>query len=184
MDNPHSPVANVHSIIVASSSSVRTPLGPIFLYLVFSFKWSEMELIGMFHAPLTLHREYVLFSTTSIINSKVSSIHMSLLVVENIRFSCVDILFYGLGVGGQFSLFVARGRLSLFVVCKSIMLFHHLWRIIKFVIALNFVILAFSNLVECVLAQSSVSFSLSCKQFKNLGSVTNMGILHVLGVLH
>jgi len=57
-------------------------------------------------------------------------------------------------------------------------------RIIKFMIALNFVILAFSNLVECVLAQTSVSFSLSCKQFKNLGSVTNLGILHVLGVLH
>jgi hypothetical protein len=138
----------------------------------------------MFHALSTLHREYVLFSTTSIINSKVSSIHMTLLVAENTRFSCVDLLFYGLGVGGQFSLFVARGRLSLFVVYKSNMLFHCLRGIIKFMIALNFVVLASSKLVECVLTQPSVSISLSCKQFKNLESVTNLGILHVLRLPH
>ncbi len=81
-------------------------------------------------------------------------------------------------------LFVTRIRLSLFVVCKPNMLFCCLQRIIKFMIALNF--LAFSNLVECVLAQPRVFLSLSCKQPKNPKSVINLGIWlwHVLGVLH
>ncbi len=82
MDSPHSPITNVHVITVASFSLVRTPLGLIFLDLVFPFKWLEMELIGMFHALLALRRENVPFSIASIINSKASFIHMPLLVVE------------------------------------------------------------------------------------------------------
>lgn len=95
MDNPHSSIANVHTIIVASSSSIRTLPGPIFLYLVFPFKWSEMELIGMFHALLAFRRENVPLSITSIINSKDSFVHMPLLVIEGTRFNCVDFLLCG-----------------------------------------------------------------------------------------
>ncbi len=157
MDNPHSPIANVHAIIVASFSSIRTPLSPIFHCLVFPFKWSEMELIRMFHALLTLCREYVPFSTTSIVNSKASCIHMPLLVVEGTQFSCDDLLLCGSGVDGQFSLSAAGDTLSLFVVCKSSMLFCHLRRIVKFMITLNFLVLASSNMVDCVLAQLRVS---------------------------
>jgi len=42
-----------------------------------------MELIGMFHALLALYKEYVPFSTTSIVNFKASSVHMLFLVVES-----------------------------------------------------------------------------------------------------
>jgi hypothetical protein len=186
MDSPHSPKANVHVINVASSFSVKTPLSPIFFYLVFPFKWSKMELIRLFHALLTLYREYVPFSITSIVNSKASSVHMLLMVVKGTRFSCVDLLVCGSRVGGQFSLFVAGGRLSLFVVYKSNMLLRHLWWSIKFMIALNFLVLASNNLVECVLAQPKVSFSFFCKQPNNPKSLINLGILrwHVLRVLH
>jgi len=41
-----------------------------------------MELIGMFHALLVVHKEYVPFSTTSIAYSKASFVHMPFLVVE------------------------------------------------------------------------------------------------------
>ncbi len=74
MDNPHSPITNVHVIIIASSSLVRTPPSPNFLDLVFPFRWLEMEHIEMFHALLALHRENDPFSIASIVNSKVSSI--------------------------------------------------------------------------------------------------------------
>jgi hypothetical protein len=96
-------------------------------------------------------------------------------------------LLCGSRVSGQISLFAARGKLSLFVVCKSSMLFRHLQRIVKFMITLNFLVLALSNLVECVLTQPRVSFFFVFgKQPKNPKSVINLGILlwHVLGVLH
>jgi hypothetical protein len=78
-----------------------------------------MELIGMFHALLALYKEYVPFSTTSIVDSKASSVHIPFLVVESSRFSCVDLLFCGSREGGQFSLFVAGGRFIL-VCCLQI----------------------------------------------------------------
>ncbi len=140
----------------------------------------------MFHVLLTLRREYVPLCTTSIANSKVSSIHIPLLVVEGTQFGHVDLLLCGLGVGGQFSLFVVGGKLSLFVVCKSSMLFCCLQRIVKFMITLNFFVLTSNNLVDYVLAQPRVSLFLFCKQPKNPKSVINLGIFlwHVLGVLH
>jgi hypothetical protein len=70
----------VHFIITSSSSSVSTPHGPIFLDLVFPFRWSTMEIIGMFHDLVALFRESVPLSTTSIVASNVSFVHMPLLV--------------------------------------------------------------------------------------------------------
>jgi len=62
-------------------------------------------------------------------------------------------------------LFLLQGvDLSLFVVCKSNMLLRHLRGIVKFMIALNFLVLASNNLVECILAQPRVSLFLSYKQ--------------------
>jgi len=78
-----------------------------------------MELIGMFHALLAFRKEYVPFSTTSIVNSKVSSIHMPLLVVEGTQFSYVDFLLCGLREGGKFSFFVVGGKFIL-VCCLQI----------------------------------------------------------------
>ncbi len=139
----------------------------------------------MFHALLALRKENVPFSIASISNSKVSSIHMPLLVIEGIQFNCVDLLLCGSGVGGIFFLFATRGKLFLFAICKPNM-FYCLQGIVKFMIALNFLVLASNNLVEYVLAQPKVSLSFSCKQPKNPKSVINLGIWlwHVLGVLH
>jgi hypothetical protein len=95
-------------------------------------------------------------------------------------------LFCSSTVGGQFSLFIIRGKLSLFVVYKSNMLLHRLQGIVKYKIALTFLVVVSSNLMECILAQRRVSLSFFCKQPKNPKSGTNLGILlcHVLEVLH
>ncbi len=139
----------------------------------------------MFHAMLALHREYVPFSTTSIANSKASIVHMPILVVEGIQFNSVDLLLCGLGTCGQFYLFTRAGKLSLFVICKSNMLLHRLWEIVKFMIALNFLVLVSNNFVECILVQPKVSLSFSCKQPKNQENVLNLVYLfwHVLWML-
>ncbi len=93
-DSPHFCMSKVHLIIVTSSSSISTPLGPIFLNMVFPFRWSTMELIGMFHDLLTFLRECVPLSTISIATSNVPSVHMPLLVFRGIRFSCGDDLLF------------------------------------------------------------------------------------------
>jgi hypothetical protein len=56
----------------------------------------------------------------------------------------------------------ARGKFSLltirFIACKSNMLLRFLWGIIKFMIVYFFVVLTFSNLVECLLTPPKVFF--------------------------
>ncbi len=85
MDSPHSCIVNVHVIIIAF---VSTPLGPIFMDLVFPFRWLAREFIEMFHNLLAFLRECVPLSITSITTSNVSFAHMLLLVFESIQFSC------------------------------------------------------------------------------------------------
>jgi hypothetical protein len=81
-----------------------------------------MEIIGMFHDLLALFKECVPLSTTSIVDSNISFIHMPLLVFGGTQFSCgADLLRCGLGARVIFFLLVAR-----FVACKSNMLFHPL----------------------------------------------------------
>ncbi len=80
MDNPNSCMFKVHLITTRSSFSINTPYSPIFSDMVFPFRWSTMELIGMFHDLLALLKECVPFSTTSIATSNISSIHMLLSV--------------------------------------------------------------------------------------------------------
>ncbi len=118
MDSPHSCIANVHVITAESSTFIRTPLGPIFLDLVFPFEWLERELIGMLHDLLALLKECDPLSTTSMVVSNVSSIHMPFWVVEGIRFNYgVNLLLCGSRIGGRFYLFDVR-----FVAYKSNML--------------------------------------------------------------
>jgi hypothetical protein len=75
-------------ITATSSSFVNTPPNPIFLDLVFIFRWLEKELKGMFHYLLALLKKHVPFSIASIIASNVSSIHMPLLLAIGIQFIC------------------------------------------------------------------------------------------------
>ncbi len=76
----------------------------------------------MFHDLLALLKECVPLSTTSIVASNVSFVHVPLLVFEGIRFNCgANFLLRGLRVGGRFSLLIIG-----FASCKYNMLLHHL----------------------------------------------------------
>jgi hypothetical protein len=71
-------------VVSPSSSFVSTPLGPIFLDLVFPFRWLAREFIGMFHDLLGLLQEYVSLSITSIVAFNVSFVQMPLSIFEGI----------------------------------------------------------------------------------------------------
>jgi hypothetical protein len=119
MDNLHSYITKVHATIATYYFYVSTPLGSIFMDLVLLFKWLESEFNGMFHHLLAFLKEYVPFSTTSIVVSTISYVHMTLLLIVRTWFNYgVDILVFD---------FKIRDVFFLFVVCRSNMLFHHLW---------------------------------------------------------
>ncbi len=94
MDSPHSYIANVHVISITSFSCISTPPNPIFLDLVFPFKWSKKELIGMFHDLLDLLKECVPLSTIAMVASNVSFVHMPLLIIEGSQLVVVLIFFF------------------------------------------------------------------------------------------
>lgn len=75
MDNPHPCISKVH-LIITNLFFINTPPSPIFLGLVFLFKWLESEFKGMFHDMLTLLKEHVPLSITFIDDSNVSYVHM------------------------------------------------------------------------------------------------------------
>jgi len=173
MDSPYSCITNVHVITTTSSSFVSTPLGLIFLDLVFPFRWSTRELIGMFHDLLAFLMECVPFSITSIASSSTSFVHIPLLIFGSTWFNYgVDLLLCGSRVRGRFSLLIAKST-----TCKSNMLLHLLQGTINFTIVYLFLVPASSNLVECVLAPTMVCLFLPRKQPKNPKSVINLEIL-------
>jgi len=105
----HSCMSKVHLINIAFCSFISTHFGPIFLDVVFPFKWSTRELIGIFHDLQGLLWECVPLSITSIVTFDTSLVHMPLLVFEGIQFGCgVDLLFCGWKTRGRFSLLAAR----------------------------------------------------------------------------
>ncbi len=128
MNNPHSPITNVHVITVASFSLVRTPLGLIFLDLVFPFKWSEIDVPSLEcsvpYWPSIRNMSH--FQQHPLLIPRLYQSTCLFWLLKAFDLNCVHFLLCGLGVGGQFSLFVVGGRLSLLVVCKSSMLLHHL----------------------------------------------------------
>jgi hypothetical protein len=77
----------------------------------------------MFHDLLALLKECVLLSTTSMVASNASFVHMPLLVVEGNQFNCgADLLLCGSRVGGRFSFFDARS-ISYERLCNSWLFF-------------------------------------------------------------
>jgi len=87
MDNMYFCIAKVHLITWTSSSIVSTPPNPIFLNLVFPWRWLENEFKGMFHVFLALLNECVPLSTTSIVISNASFVHILLLRVADAQFN-------------------------------------------------------------------------------------------------
>jgi hypothetical protein len=121
---------------------------------------------------LAILKECVPLSTTSIASFNVSSLHRPRIVIECIQFNYVDdLLFYGLRMGERFSLLIIG-----FIAYKSNMSFCLLLkRIVKFMIVYLFMVLAFSNLVECIIASPRVCLFLPYKlQPKNSESVIHL----------
>jgi len=78
MENPHSYILKTYATIVSSSSSINTLGGPIFLLVVFPYKWSNNEVMGMPHNLLTPHKEVMLLSIASTVASNDSLNHLPL----------------------------------------------------------------------------------------------------------
>ncbi len=142
MDNPHSCMFKVHLINTTSFSFVSTSLSPIFLDLVFLFKWSKNELQKMFHDTLAFLKEHLPLSTSSITTSNCSFIHMPFLLVVGIQFI----------YGGFFLIYDSwiRGRISLSITCWSSMPLPHLRSTFKFMIVDVFKIPTSRNSMECI----------------------------------
>ncbi len=77
----HSCIPRTHVTIVTTSSYVNTHVGPIFLLLVFPFKWSKRELSGMFQNLLNFFNEFVPLSIASMASSNDRSIHFPLFII-------------------------------------------------------------------------------------------------------
>jgi len=78
MESPHSCILQTHVTIASSSFFVSTLGGPIFLLLVFSYRWSKSEVTNMPQNLLTPHKEIMHFSTTSTVASNDSLDHSPL----------------------------------------------------------------------------------------------------------
>jgi len=95
-------ITKVQAIFVAFSSFVNAPHAPIFLDLIFLFKWLKIELKGMFHNMLAFFKGYVP-PWESIISSNVSYVHMFLLLNLGNWFSYVVMcIIHDLGTGDTF----------------------------------------------------------------------------------
>jgi hypothetical protein len=119
MNNLHTYITKVYATIATYYFYVSIPLGSIFMDLVLLFKWLQSEFNEMFPDLLDFLKEYVPFSTTSIVVSTISYVHMPFLLIVRVWFNYgVDLLVFDLKIRGIFFLFVAS---------RSNMLFHHLW---------------------------------------------------------
>ncbi len=78
MDSLHSFIANVHSTMALSSSSINTSTNPIWRLLVLPFKWLDREVNGIPHDLHAFHKEWVPISTTSIASSWAWLVHVNL----------------------------------------------------------------------------------------------------------
>jgi hypothetical protein len=76
MENPHSYILKTHATIASSSSSINTLGGPIFMLLIFPYRWSKSEVTGMPHNLLALHKEVMLLSIASMAASNDSLNHL------------------------------------------------------------------------------------------------------------
>jgi len=91
MESPHSYIFKTHVIIASSYYFVNTHGGPIFLHLLFPYRWSENEVTNMPQNLLALRKEVILFSTTSRATFNDSLEHLLLRFVPGTLFVLVNI---------------------------------------------------------------------------------------------
>jgi hypothetical protein len=87
------------------NSTISTPTGPSFLDFVFSYKWSNNEVRGMFECLLAFLNEVVPFSIASMAFSNASLVHLALVIrgLHLLTLLCFLVVSYPKD-GGTFSL--------------------------------------------------------------------------------
>jgi hypothetical protein len=78
MESPHFYIFKTYAIIASSYSSVSTLGGPIFLLLIFPYRWLKNEVTGLPQNLLAPHKEVMPLSTTSMVASNDSLDHLPL----------------------------------------------------------------------------------------------------------
>ncbi len=84
--------------IVASSYSISTPWGPIFLILIIPLRWFENEVNGMFQYLAAFCKEVCPLSTMSIAFSRCWPIHLACLIALGIRLILIDLCICIMGI--------------------------------------------------------------------------------------
>jgi len=106
MESPHSYILKTHVIIASSYYFVNTHGGPIFLLLVFPYRWLENEVTNMYQNLLAPHKKVIPFSTTSKATYNDSLEHLLLRFVPCMLFVLVDLcIVFDIVWKGTFSLF-------------------------------------------------------------------------------
>jgi hypothetical protein len=80
-----------HAIIASSSSSINTHGGPIFLLLVFPYRWSKNGVLSMPQNLLSLHKKIMPLSIASMATFNNSFDHLPLGFVTCTLFVCVNL---------------------------------------------------------------------------------------------
>jgi len=112
MESPHSYILKTNAIITSSSSFVSTHGGPIFLLLVFPYRWLESEVTNKPQNLLAPRKEIMPFSTASMATSNDSLEHLPLRFVTCILFVLADLcIVFDIIWKGTFS-FSSSGRCS------------------------------------------------------------------------
>jgi hypothetical protein len=78
MESPHSCIFKTYVTIVSSYFSISTLGGPIFLLLVYPYRWLKSEVMGLPQNLLAPRKEVMRVSTTSMATSNDSLDHLPL----------------------------------------------------------------------------------------------------------
>ncbi len=121
MEGPHSYIFKTHVIIVSSYSFINTHGGPIFLHLVFPYRWSENEVTNMSQNLLALRKEVIPFSTAFRTTSNDSLEHLLLRFVPSTIFVLANLcIVFDIIWKGTFSLSTSgRSNIPLRVLWRT-----------------------------------------------------------------
>ncbi len=76
IESLHFCIPKIQATSASSSWFVSTPCGPCFFYFIFPFKWFERDVISIYQNLLVFFKDSCLFSTTSIVVSSTSNVHL------------------------------------------------------------------------------------------------------------
>jgi hypothetical protein len=91
MESPHSYILKTNTIIAFSSSFVSTLGGPIFILLVFPYRWSKSEVMNMLQNLLAPRKKVMILSTASMAAFNYSLEHLPFRFVIGTLFVLADL---------------------------------------------------------------------------------------------